>query len=72
MNTEYYADALRHLDKEEHVFRQLLDLVTVPDGRVDTIVVKNVILTKGLRTEKLYVLGTDGAAVMTGNYFMPM
>lgn len=39
---------------------------------IDTIVVKNVILTKGLQTEKLYGLGIDGAAVMTGNYFMPM
>jgi hypothetical protein len=42
------------------------------DGKADTIVsaVKTDLLKKGIPTEKLYGLGTDGAADMTGNYFM--
>ena len=61
------------MDKEGKVVNQFLDLVTVPDGKADTIVsaVKKVLLEKGIPTERLYGLGTDGAAVMTGNYFKP-
>ncbi|KAF4114126.1 hypothetical protein G5714_004349 [Onychostoma macrolepis] len=57
-----------YLDKEGNVFNQFLDLVTVPDGKADTIVtaIENIILKKDIPTEKLYGLGTDGAAVMTG------
>lgn len=61
MNCELYLPmlSLRSID--------FLDLVPIADGKADTIVtaVKNVILKKGLPTEKLYGLGTDGAAVMT-------
>ncbi|KAK0134769.1 Zinc finger protein 862 [Merluccius polli] len=59
---------IRYLDKEGHVFNQFLDLVSVNDGKANTIVtaVKEVLLKKGIPTEKLYGLGTDGAAVMTG------
>ncbi|XP_073718948.1 zinc finger protein 862 isoform X2 [Misgurnus anguillicaudatus] len=59
---------VRYLDKEGHVFNQFLDLVPIPDGKADTIVtaIKNVMLKKAIPTEKLYGLGTDGAAVMTG------
>ncbi|KAK7141431.1 hypothetical protein R3I93_010952 [Phoxinus phoxinus] len=59
---------VRYIDKEGLVFNHFLDLVSIADGKADTIVaaVKNVILKKGLPTEKLYGLGTDGAAVMTG------
>ena len=54
------------------MYNQFLDLVSVMDGKADTIVsaVKTVLLKKGIPTEKLYGLGTDGVAVMTGNYFM--
>ncbi|XP_046907044.1 zinc finger protein 862-like isoform X3 [Hypomesus transpacificus] len=64
---------VRYMDKEGKVVNQFLDLVTVPDGKADTIVsaVKKVLLEKGIPTERLYGLGTDGAAVMTGNYFKP-
>ena len=67
-NTVFY----RYLDKEGHVYNLFLDLVSVMDGKADTIVsaVKTDLLKKGIPTEKLYGLGTDGAAVMTGNYFM--
>lgn len=60
------------MDKEGHVFNQFLDLVAIPDGKADTIVtaIKNVMLKKAIPPEKLYGLGTDGAAVMTGNYFI--
>ncbi|KAK0137344.1 Zinc finger protein 862 [Merluccius polli] len=59
---------IRYLDKEGQVYNQFLDLVSVMDGKADTIVsaVKTVLLKKGIPTEKLYGLGTDGAAVMTG------
>lgn len=62
---------VRSIDKEGKeglVFNHFLDLIPFADGKADTIVaaVKNDILKKGLPTEKLYGLGTDGAAVMTG------
>ncbi|XP_050960919.1 E3 SUMO-protein ligase KIAA1586 isoform X2 [Labeo rohita] len=59
---------VRYMDKEGKTFNQFLDLVSVPDGKADTIVsaVKKVLLEKGIPTERLYGLGTDGAAVMTG------
>lgn len=43
--------------------------MSVNDGKANSIVtaVKEVLLKKGIPTEKLYGLGTDGAAVMTGN-----
>ncbi|KAK0156134.1 Zinc finger protein 862 [Merluccius polli] len=59
---------IRYLDKEGQVYNQFLDLVSVMDRKADTIVsaVKTVLLKKGIPTENLYGLGTDGAAVMTG------
>ena len=59
---------LRYLDKEGHVFNQFLDLVELADGKAHTIVtaIKTAICKKGLPTERLYGVGTDGAAVMTG------
>ncbi|XP_026143519.1 uncharacterized protein LOC113118503 [Carassius auratus] len=53
---------VRSIDKEGLVFNHFLDLVHIADGKADTIVatVKNIILKKGLPTEKLYGLGTDG------------
>ncbi|CAL8342648.1 unnamed protein product [Arctogadus glacialis] len=47
---------LRYLDKQGQ------DLVSVMDGKADTIVsaVKTVLLKKGIPTEKLYGLGTEG------------
>ncbi|KAL2092744.1 hypothetical protein ACEWY4_012542 [Coilia grayii] len=56
---------LRYLDKEGKVYNQFLDLVLVMDGKADTIV--SAVKTVLLKTEKLYGLGTDGAAVMTGH-----
>lgn len=60
--------SFRYLDKEGLVFNQFLDIVTVSDGKADTIVtaVKAVLQNKQVPTEKLCGLGTDGAAVMTG------
>ncbi|KAL7372918.1 hypothetical protein ABVT39_024011 [Epinephelus coioides] len=59
---------LRYLDEEGLVFTQFLDIVTVSDGKADTIVttVKDVLQKKQVPTEKLCGLGTGGAAVMTG------
>ncbi|XP_036975521.1 zinc finger protein 862-like isoform X3 [Acanthopagrus latus] len=59
---------IRYLDKEGLVFNQFLDIVTVCDGKADTIVtaVKAVLQNKQVPTEKLCGLSTDGAAVMTG------
>ena len=58
----------RYLDNEGLVFNQLLDIVSVPDGRANTIVtaIKTVLMNKNMPTEKLYGIDTDGAAVMTG------
>lgn len=59
---------VRYLDKEGQLFSQFLDLVPVHDGKANTIVatIKEVLHKKGIPTERLYGLGTDGAAVMTG------
>lgn len=59
---------LRYLDKEGKLFSQFLDLVPVHDGKANTIVamIKEVLHKKGIPTERLYGLGTDGTAVMTG------
>ncbi|KAL3052852.1 hypothetical protein OYC64_005385 [Pagothenia borchgrevinki] len=59
---------VRYLDKEGHVLNQFLDLVAIADGKANTVVnaIKDVMLKKGLPTENLYGLGTDGTAVMTG------
>jgi len=45
-------------------------MISVPDGKAKTIVaaIKGVLLKKGIPTAKLYGLGTDGAAVMTGKH----
>lgn len=58
----------RLLDKDGLVYTHFLDLVPLDDGKADTVVaaIKRVIQEKGLPTNKLYGLGTDGAAVMTG------
>ena len=55
----------RYMDKEGKVYNQFLDLVTAPDGKADTIVsaVKQVLLEKGVPTERLYGLGTDGVII---------
>ncbi|XP_073672240.1 zinc finger protein 862-like [Paramisgurnus dabryanus] len=59
---------IRYLDKEGRVFNQFLDMVSVYDGKADTIVaaVKDAIQKKELPVDRLYGIGTDGAAVMTG------
>ncbi|XP_034075010.1 E3 SUMO-protein ligase KIAA1586-like [Gymnodraco acuticeps] len=59
---------VRHLDKEGCVFNHFLDLVTLEDGKADSVVaaIKSVLLKKELPVDRLYGLGTDGAAVMTG------
>ena len=66
LNTVFIS--FRYLDKEGLVFNQFLDIVTVCDGKADTIVtaVKAVLQNKQVPTEKLCGLSTDGAAVMTG------
>ncbi|KAK5921451.1 hypothetical protein CgunFtcFv8_025156 [Champsocephalus gunnari] len=59
---------VRHLDKEGCVFNHFLDLVTLEDGKADSVVaaIKSVLQKKELPVDGLYGLGTDGAAVMTG------
>ena len=49
------------MDKEGQVYNQFLNLVSVMDGKADTIVsaVITVLLKKGIPTEKLYGLGAD-------------
>ncbi|XP_061750007.1 uncharacterized protein LOC133549001 isoform X5 [Nerophis ophidion] len=66
--TKQFDVHVRYLDKEGRVFNQFLDLVELADGKAHTIVaaIKTAICKKGLPTERLYGLGTDGAAVMTG------
>ena len=56
------------MDKEGQLFSQFLDLVNVIDGKADTIVaaIKEVLHKKKIPTQRLFGLGTDGAAVMTG------
>ena len=56
------------MDKEGHLFSQFLDLVNVSDGKAVTTVaaIKEALYKKNVPTHKLYGLGTDGAAVMTG------
>ena len=55
------------MDQEGKLWSVFLDLVTVPDGRSNTIVVafKGVLQKKNFPTHKLFGLGTYGAAVMT-------
>ena len=57
------------MDKEGQLFSQFLDLEHVTDGKAVTIVaaIKETLYKKNVPTHKLYGLGTDGAAVMTGN-----
>ncbi|KAK1903321.1 Zinc finger protein 862 [Dissostichus eleginoides] len=59
---------VRHLDKDGYVFNHFLDLVTLEDGKADSVVaaIKSVLQKKELPVDRLYGLGTDGAAVMTG------
>ena len=44
----------RYLDNEGLVFNQFLDIVSVPDGRADTIVtaIKTVLMNKNMRSEE--------------------
>lgn len=56
------------MNAEGQLYSQFLDLVHLTDGKADTILaaIKEVLYKKKLPTEKLYGLGTYGAAVMTG------
>lgn len=57
-----------YVDKEGQVFNHFLDMVSMDDGKADTVVaaVKEVLQKKEIQKARLYGLGTDGAAVMTG------
>ncbi|KAI4814082.1 hypothetical protein KUCAC02_003290 [Chaenocephalus aceratus] len=59
---------VRYMDKNGLLYSQFLDLVTVSDGRADTIVkaIRTILTKKNIPTQRIYGLGTDGAAVMTG------
>ena len=50
------------------MFCQFLDLVPIPDGTATTIAeaVKEVMTQKEIPQDRIFGLGTDGAAVMTG------
>lgn len=54
----------RYMDQEVQLYNQFLDLVSVPDGKADTIIaaIEEVLHIKKIPTERLC---TDGAAVMT-------
>lgn len=58
----------RYMDNEGQLHSQFLDLVSVADGKAATIVaaIKDVLHKNKVPTERLFGLGTDGAAVMTG------
>ncbi|KAK5900707.1 hypothetical protein CgunFtcFv8_025642 [Champsocephalus gunnari] len=58
---------VRYMDKNGLLYSQFLDLVTVSDGRADTIVkaIRTILTKKNIPTQRIYGLGTDGAAVMT-------
>lgn len=58
----------RYIDNEGQLFSQFHDLVNIADGKTATVVaaIKEVLHKKKVPTQKLYGLGTDGAAVMTG------
>lgn len=58
----------RYMDQKGQLWSIFLDLLSVPDGRAATLVsaIKNVLQVKNIPTQKLFGLGTDGAAVMTG------
>lgn len=60
--------------KRDWFLNQFLDIVSVSDGRADTIVsaIKAVLLKKDMPTETLYGLGTDGAPGMTGIILFPL
>lgn len=47
-------------------------MVSLEDGKADTVVaaMKDIIHKNELPTNRLYGLGTDGAAVMTGDEFI--
>lgn len=64
----YHMDIIRYLDNEGKVFCQFLELICLTDGKADSIVtaLKNNIHKKGIPTHLIFVLGTDGVAVMTG------
>lgn len=49
-------------------FCQFLDMVPLNDGKADTIAeaIREVITVKAIPTARIFGLGTDGAAVMTG------
>lgn len=58
----------RYLDREGQLFCQFLDMVQLNDGKADTIAeaIREVITVKAIPTARIFGLGTDGAAVMTG------
>ncbi|XP_069378935.1 zinc finger protein 862-like [Paralichthys olivaceus] len=59
---------IRYTDHEGQLFCQFLDLVPIPDGTAATIAkaVKEVMIKKEIPQDRIFGLGTDGAAVMTG------
>ncbi|XP_054588645.2 zinc finger protein 862 [Nothobranchius furzeri] len=59
---------VRYMDAEGKLYSQFLGLVALSDGKANTIVaaLNEVLVKKKVPTEKLFGLGTDGAAVMTG------
>ncbi|KAL7383107.1 hypothetical protein ABVT39_004870 [Epinephelus coioides] len=60
---------IRYLDREGKLFCQFLDMVPLNDGKADTIAeaIHEVITVKAIPTARIFGLGTDGAAVMTGH-----
>jgi len=62
------VDIFRYMDNEGKVYCQFLDLICLTDGKADSIVaaIKDIIDKKGIPTNLIFGLGTDGAAVMMG------
>ncbi|KAK5925732.1 hypothetical protein CgunFtcFv8_018231 [Champsocephalus gunnari] len=57
---------VRYMDTHGLLYSQCVDLVTVSDGRADTIVkaLRRILTEKNIPPQRMYGLGTDGAAVM--------
>lgn len=68
LRMSFFKTFFRNMNAEGQLYSQFLDLVHLTDGKADTILaaIKEVLYKKKLPTEKLYGLGTYGAAVMTG------
>lgn len=68
LRMSFFKTFFRYMNAEGQLYSQFLDLVHLTDGKADTILaaIKEVLYKKKLPTEKLYGLGTYGAAVMTG------